>query len=178
MAVNKPRPWTQSVYCHKFLALCYNYYIMAQEMAQLYHIVIAWSPCSCITKLSLHFSLHWKMFLSSTTCPQTPGFLVHGTCHSATFPSSALTCTILKYMSLALCRMLHGSIVWGVSVVKRGGGDPIDKTSLRPCLVVSAPSAGVSNICETTNVPLLVQNEECVHKMRSFDQGPLPPLST
>ena len=28
--VNKPRPRTQSVYCHKFLALCYNYYIMAE----------------------------------------------------------------------------------------------------------------------------------------------------
>ena len=80
---------------------------------------------------------------------------------------------IMKYMSLALCRMLHGSTVWGVSVMKRRGGVPIDKTSLKPYLVVSVPSAGVSNVCEATNVLLLVQNEECVHKMCSFNQEPL-----
>ena len=39
--------------------------------------------------------------------------------------------------------------------------------SLRSYLVVSAPSAGVLNIHEAKNVPLLVQNEERVCKMRS-----------
>ena len=47
---------------------------------------------------------------------------------------------------------------------------------LRPHLVVSAPSTGVSNVCEAKNVLLLVQNEECVCEMHSFDRGPLPPL--
>ena len=53
------------------------------------------------------------------------------------------------------------------------------RTSLRPYLVVSATSAGVSNIHDAKNVPLLVQNEERVHEMHSFDGGsPPPPLST
>ena len=42
-------------------------------------------------------------------------------------------------------------------------------------LVVSAPSAGVLNVCEVKNVPLLVQSEERIHEMRSFDGGSLPP---
>ena len=46
-----------------------------------------------------------------------------------------------------------------------------NRTSLRLYLVVSAPSAGVSNVHKVKNV---VQNEECVREMRSFDQGPLP----
>ena len=129
---------------------------------------------------SLHFSLHWRMFPSSTTCPQPPRFLVHGTCHLATFPGSALTCIILKYMSLTLCRMLLQHAVWGVSVVKRGGGGgggPIEKMSLRPYLVVSAPSTGVSNVCEAINVLLLVQNEESMHKKCVLLIGdPSPPL--
>ena len=54
-------------------------------------------------------------------------------------------------------------------------GPPIERTSLRPCLVVSCPSAGILKVCEVKNVPLLAQNEEHVHKMRSFNQGPLPP---
>ena len=58
---------------------------------------------------------------------------------------------------------------------QRGGeGFPIERTSLRPYLVVSAPSTGVSNVCEVKNVPLLVQNEERVREMHSFDRGPLP----
>ena len=47
---------------------------------------------------------------------------------------------------------------------QRGEGSPIEKLSLRPYLVVSAPSAGVSNVCEVKNVPLLVQNEEHMHE--------------
>ena len=56
-----------------------------------------------------------------------------------------------------------------------GGGaeSPIEKTSLRTYLVVSAPSGEVLNVREVKNVPLIVQNEECVHEMSSFDQGPL-----
>ena len=34
-----------------------------------------------------------------------------------------------------------------------------------PDLAVSAPSAGVSNVCEVESVPLLVRNEECMHEM-------------
>ena len=44
--------------------------------------------------------------------------------------------------------------------------------SLRPYLVVSAPSAGVSNIRKAKNVPLLFER---VREMRSIDRGPLPP---
>ena len=55
---------------------------------------------------------------------------------------------------------------------------PIKKTRLRPYLVVSAPSAGVSNISEVKIVPLLVQNQKRMCEMSSFNQGPLPPLST
>jgi len=43
-----------------------------------------------------------------------------------------------------------------------------------PDLVVSAPSAGVSNVRKSESVSLLVQNEEHVREMRPFDQGPLP----
>ena len=47
---------------------------------------------------------------------------------------------------------------------------------LKSKLVVSAPSAGVSNIREAKkNIPLLVQNEERVcKKLHSFNQGPTP----
>ena len=48
------------------------------------------------------------------------------------------------------------------------------KTSLSLYLVVSAPSAGVSSGCKAINVPLQVRNKECVHKMCSFNRGPLP----
>ena len=41
---------------------------------------------------------------------------------------------------------------------------------------MSAPSAGVSNIRKAKNIPLLVQNEECVCEMHSFNQRPLPPF--
>ena len=50
--------------------------------------------------------------------------------------------------------------------------------SLMPYLVVSIPSTGVLNVCKAKNVLLLVQNEECVCGMRSFDWGTHPPLST
>ena len=52
-----------------------------------------------------------------------------------------------------------------------GGGSPIEKTSLRPYVVVSAPSTGVSNVRKVKNVLLLV-NEEHMRKMCSFDGGP------
>ena len=46
-------------------------------------------------------------------------------------------------------------------------------TSLRPSLAVSAPSAGVLNVREVENVPLLVHDKECVCKMHSSDWEPL-----
>ena len=46
---------------------------------------------------------------------------------------------------------------------QRGRSPPIKITTLRPYLVVSALSAGVSNVCEAKNVQLLVQNVECMH---------------
>ena len=60
-----------------------------------------------------------------------------------------------------------------VSVYLRREGEEssIERTSLGPYLVVTASGAGVSNICEAKNVPLLVQNEESMHKMRM-----IPPL--
>ena len=49
----------------------------------------------------------------------------------------------------------------------RGGeGSLIERTSLRPFLVVTVPSTGVFNIRKVKNVSLLVQDEERVHKMR------------
>ena len=59
--------------------------------------------------------------------------------------------------------------------VDRGvGGVPLPKNEL-----VSAPSAGVSNVRITKSVLLLVQNEERLREMRPFVLGPLPPpLST
>ena len=56
-----------------------------------------------------------------------------------------------------------------------GRSPPLERMSLRPYLVVSAPSTGVSSIHEVKNVPLLVKNEEHVREMRSFNWGPLPP---
>ena len=50
-----------------------------------------------------------------------------------------------------------------------------NKMSLRPYLVVSAPSAEVLNVHKATNVPFLVQNEDCVREMRFFDRGPRLP---
>ena len=53
-------------------------------------------------------------------------------------------------------------------------GSPIETTSLRP---FSAPSTGVTNVCEAKNIPHLVQNKEHVRQTCYFDGGP-PPLST
>ena len=47
----------------------------------------------------------------------------------------------------------------GISVDKGGEGSPIERTSLKPYLVVSAPSTGVSNLHKAKNVLLLVQTK-------------------
>ena len=60
---------------------------------------------------------------------------------------------------------------------KWGEGSLIERTSLRPFLVLSVPSAGVSNIHQVKNTLLLVRNEECMREMHPFDRGPFPPLS-
>ena len=52
----------------------------------------------------------------------------------------------------------------------------IKRMSMRPFpfLVVAVPSVGVfPKIREAKSVLLLVENEECVHEMCSFDWGPL-----
>ena len=55
--------------------------------------------------------------------------------------------------------------------------DLMVETSLTPYRVLSAPSAGVSNVREAKNVTLLVQNEELMRA--KCDQGPLPgPIAT
>ena len=51
-----------------------------------------------------------------------------------------------------------------------GEGVSIEETSLRSCLVVSASSTGFSNVPDVKNVPLLIQNEECFHKMHFFNR--------
>ena len=56
------------------------------------------------------------------------------------------------------------------------GRDPHRKMSLRSYLVVSVPSAGLSNVCKAKNMSILVQNKELMCKMHSFDWRPLPPL--
>ena len=45
---------------------------------------------------------------------------------------------------------------------QRGVGSQFEKASLRPYLVVSAPSAGVSNVHEAKKASHLFQNEERV----------------
>ena len=47
--------------------------------------------------------------------------------------------------------------------------------NLRPYLVVSAQSTGVSNVHKMKTILLLVQKEDCVCEMCSFSCGPLPP---
>ena len=49
---------------------------------------------------------------------------------------------------------------------QREGGSLIERTGLKPHLVVPLP---VSNVCEVKNIPLL---EECVQKMRSLIVDP------
>ena len=49
--------------------------------------------------------------------------------------------------------------------IERGEGVPLERTSLSPYVVVSAPSTGVSNICKVKNIPLLVQNKGSVRRM-------------
>ena len=44
-----------------------------------------------------------------------------------------------------------------------------NKMSLQPYLVVSPPSTGVLNVHKVKNVPLLVQNEDCVREMCFFN---------
>ena len=54
----------------------------------------------------------------------------------------------------------EGLVHFITSMMSRGErGVPHQRTSLRPYLLVSVPSNGVSNVCEAKNVPLLVQNE-------------------
>ena len=55
------------------------------------------------------------------------------------------------------------------------GRDPHRKMSLRSYLVVSVPSAGLSNVYKAKNISILVQNKELMCKMHSFDWRPLPP---
>ena len=58
---------------------------------------------------------------------------------------------------------------------QRGGGVPDQKNKLG-AFVVSVPIAVVLDVCKVKNVLLLIQNEECVHEMHSFNRGPLYPL--
>ena len=44
--------------------------------------------------------------------------------------------------------------------------------SLKPYLVVSTPSAGLSNVHKVKNVPLQVRNEEHMHKIRIYQAFP------
>ena len=39
-------------------------------------------------------------------------------------------------------------------------------------------SAGVLNICEAENLPLIIQDEECVYKAHCLDGDPSSPFST
>ena len=50
-----------------------------------------------------------------------------------------------------------------------GEASPIERTSLRLFLVVSFLGAGVLNVCSAKNILLLVQNEEHMCEMYSFN---------
>ena len=77
-------------------------------------------------------------------------------------------------MTLAVCENGGGRPgifyhVNGVSVYlgrQKAEGSPIERTRLRPYLVVSAPSTGVLKVHESKNVSLLVRNEEHVCEMQ------------
>ena len=73
----------------------------------------------------------------------------------------------LQYVKMKGEGLVH--FITSVSIDRGGEGFPIKGMSLKPFLVVSIPSTGVSNIHKVTNVPLLVQDKEHVHKMHSFD---------
>ena len=51
---------------------------------------------------------------------------------------------------------------------QRRRGVPHRKNELEAYLIVSAPSAGVSNVCEVKNIPLLVRNKEWMCKMQEI----------
>ena len=72
----------------------------------------------------------------------------------------------------------HVDDILSTQVDKGWDRSPIERTSLRPYLVVSAPSAGVPNIHEAKHVPFLVQTEESVHKVLLSVRDLSPPLST
>ena len=57
---------------------------------------------------------------------------------------------------------------------KRVRGPPLKEQAWGFFLVISAPSAGVSNVCKARNIPLLVQKDELVCEMRSLNGGALP----
>ena len=63
-----------------------------------------------------------------------------------------------------------------VSSKQRGGGVPHQKNELEALFVVSAPSAGISNVCEEKSVPTQVRNEEHVRNL-FFQWGTPVPLS-
>ena len=61
------------------------------------------------------------------------------------------------------------------TLVDRGGeGSPVERTSQRPDLLVSAPSTGDSIVREAKGVPLLVENKERVREMRLSISDPAP----
>ena len=64
----------------------------------------------------------------------------------------------------------HVNDVVSIKVDRGVGGVPLPKNEL-----VSAPSAGVSNVRITKSVLPLVRNKERLREMRPFDLGPLPP---
>ena len=70
-----------------------------------------------------------------------------------------IACSMQKWRGEAL---VHFIILRHQCLGRQGGRGPLSKerarASWRPDLVVSAPSAGFSNICEVKSVPLMVQN--------------------
>ena len=70
----------------------------------------------------------------------------------------------------------HMNDILSTQVDKGWDRSSIERTSLRPYLVVSAPSAGVPTIHKANYVPFLVQTKESVHKVLLSDLS--PPLST
>ena len=86
-----------------------------------------------------------------------------------------ISCSMQKSRGEAWSILSHNT--WG----DRGGeGSSIERMSLRPYLVVSGSSAGVVNVCEAKNIPLLVQKKNaCVKCILSIgDPSPPSPSAT
>ena len=71
-------------------------------------------------------------------------------------------------------RIITGSLVKGACIMYMGGKGPPIELEAFSCRVF--PSAGVTNVCEAENLPLIVWDKECMHEMCSLGPPSPPPV--